>query len=136
MTHTRLTAFQKIISLQKEATDYIEFCNSSEEAKKVTRKYFSKQQAPDAVFCMSDEIFIGVMKSLNELKIAVPAQTAVITLSDGFLPKFYTPEITFVETSAYKLGKLAFIRMLNCLNGNTGPTGMFSMSHLVKGGSI
>jgi LacI family transcriptional regulator len=136
ITRNRLPAFQKIIALQKDVTVYIEHCNSSEEAKKVTKQYFIKKQKPEAVFCMSDEILIGVMKCLNELKIPIPDQTAVITLSDGFIPKLYTPEITYIETSGYKLGKLAFTRMLNCLNGNTEPTEMFTVSPLVIGGSL
>ncbi len=136
ITRTRYPAFQKIISLQKEVITYTEHCNSSDEAKKITNHYFSKKEKPDAVFCMSDEILIGAMKSLNELKIIIPGQTSVIALSDGFLPKIYTPEITFIETSGYKLGKLAFTRMLNCLNGMTEPTEMFTASPLVKGGSL
>lgn len=136
ITRKRLPAFQKIISLQKDVATYVEYCNSSEEAKKIALEYFSKKQKPDAVFCMSDEILIGVMKCLHELKINIPEETAVITLSDGFLPKLYTPEITFVETSGYKLGKLAFTRMINCLNGINDPIEMFTTSALVKGGTL
>ena len=136
ITRTRFKAFQKIISLQKEATTFNEYCSSYEEAKKTTKQYFSKKIKPDAVFCMSDEILIGVMKCLNELKINIPEDVSVITLSDGFLPKLYTPEITYIETSGYKLGKLAFTKMMDCLNGNTEAEELFISSPLVKGGSI
>ncbi len=136
ITKTRFKAFQKIISLQMDVEILNEYCTSTEEAKKVTKHYFSKKDKPDAVFCMSDEILIGVMKSLNELKIDIPNEVSLITLSDGFLPKIYTPEITYIETSGYKLGKLAFIKMMNCINGLNEPLEMFTTSPLVKGGSI
>ncbi len=136
ITRTRCKAFQHIISLQNEATTFNEYCSSHEEAKRMTHKYFSKKIKPDAVFCMSDEILIGVIKSLNELKVNIPVDVSIITLSDGFLPKIYTPEITFIETSGYKLGKLAFTKMMDCLNGNTEAEELFISSPLVEGGSL
>lgn len=137
ITKTRFKAFQKIISLQKEVQVYNEFCSSTEEAKKTTKRYFSKKANPDAVFCMSDEIMIGVMKSLNELQIKIPTQAAIITLSDGFLPKIYTPEITYIETSGYKLGKLSFTKMMGCVNGTSDePEEMFITCPMVKGGTL
>ena len=104
--------------------------------KNITIQYFSKKTFPDAVFCMSDEILIGVMKSLHDLKISIPEKTAVIALSDGFWPQLYSPEITYIETSGYKLGKLAFIRMMNCMEGKTKPVEMFINSPVIKGGSL
>lgn len=136
ITKTRFKAFQKIISLQMDVEILNEYCTSTEEAKKVTKHYFSKKDKPDAIFCMSDEILIGVMKSLNELNIKIPNEVSLITLSDGFLPKIYTPEITYIETSGYKLGKLAFIKMMNCINGLNEPLEIFTTSPLVKGGSM
>jgi LacI family transcriptional regulator len=136
ITRTRNKAYQRIISLKKDVVTHNEFCNSTEEAKKITRQYFTKKQKPDAVFCMSDEILIGVMKSLNELKLNIPSDVAVISLSDGYLPKLYTPEITYIETSGYKLGKLAFTKMMQCLNGSVEPEELYTTSPLVKGGSL
>jgi LacI family transcriptional regulator len=114
----------------------VEHCSNTLEAKNITKEYFSKKEIPDAVFCMSDEILIGVMKTLNEMKIEIPAKTSVITLSDGFLPTLYTPEITYIETSGYKLGKLAFTRMMNCMDGKNEPVELFINSPFVNGGSI
>jgi LacI family transcriptional regulator len=136
ITKTRFKAFQKVMSLQKEADNFNEYCTSTEVAKKITKQYFSKKIKPDAVFCMSDEILIGTMKCLNELGIKTPEDVSIISLSDGFLPKIYTPEITYIETSGYKLGKLAFTKMMNCLNGNIEPEELFITSPLVKGGSL
>jgi len=136
ITRTRCRAFQKIMHEQKDVNNMNEYCDTSDAAKKVTRAYFTKKQQPDAVFCMSDEILIGVIKSLSDLKIKIPEEVAVLTLSDGFLPKIYSPEITFIETSGYKLGKLAFTKMLDCLHGVNEITETFTKSIMVKGASL
>lgn len=136
ITKIRLQTFKSKILQQKSVKYNIEHCMSSLEAKKISEQYFSKAKIPDAVFCMSDEILIGVMKCLQELRIKIPEKVSVIAMSDGFLPKLYTPEITFIETSGYKLGKLAFSRMLNCLAGKINPVTLFTNSPLVRGGSL
>ncbi|MBL7703878.1 MAG: substrate-binding domain-containing protein [Ferruginibacter sp.] len=120
----------------KEVVIEVEHCSNTQDARDITQKYFSKKTKPEAVFCMSDEILIGVMKTLNELKIAIPATTGVIALSDGFFPTIYTPEITYIETSGYKLGKLAFKRMINCMTEKTGPSELYTDSPFINGGSI
>ena len=136
ITRSRLKSFNNIMVKKKNVSTYTEHCDTSMEAKNITTQYFSKKGYPDAVFCMSDEILIGVMKSLQELKIDIPVKTSVIALSDGFWPQLYTPEITYIETSGYKLGKLAFTRMMNCMDGKTEPVEMFINTPLVKGGSL
>ncbi len=69
---------------------------------------------------MGDLILIGVMHAIHELKQKVPDDIGVIGISNGFIPTMYDPKITYVETSGYKLGKLAFTQMLTCLK--EGPT--------------
>ena len=136
ITRNRLAAFNTLIKKQGDVITYTEHCRSSDEAKDVTSQYFSKKQFPDAVFCMSDEILIGVMKCLNKFKIKIPDQTAVIALSDGFLPKLFSPEISYIETSGYKLGKLAFANMIDCLAGEKKPLETFTTAAVIKGGSL
>ncbi|MFN5134881.1 MAG: substrate-binding domain-containing protein [Chitinophagaceae bacterium] len=97
---------------------------------------FHQNANPDVVFCMSDEILMGVMKALMRLNISVPGQTGIITLSDGSIPNLYYPEITFVETSGYNLGKHAFKLMQECMSEATNPFEEFVPSKLVEGGSL
>ena len=136
ITRHRLEAYENKMLSQQDVIINIEHCSSTKEARDITRQYFLQQLQPDAVFCMSDEILIGVMKVLNEMKIDVPAKVGVLALSDGFLPTLYTPEITYIETSGYKLGKLAFTRMMDCMNDKSKPAELFINSPFVNGGSI
>ncbi|MBP6686501.1 MAG: LacI family DNA-binding transcriptional regulator, partial [Lacibacter sp.] len=93
ITKRRLQAFTQAIPTTKKTNVSIEHAGTTEEAEAVTSRYFQLKKQPDAVFCMSDEILMGVMKTVQKLKIAVPQQTGILTLSDGFFPKLYYPEI-------------------------------------------
>jgi LacI family transcriptional regulator len=91
---------------------------------------------PDVIFCMGDMILIGVMKAIHQLNLKVPEDVAVIGISNGFIPEMYNPVITYVETSGYKLGKLAFIQMFARLKSEEAAEIVCVESMLVKGGSL
>lgn len=136
ITQRRLESFQNSFRTEKDARLIIEHAHSTKHAEEITNQYFQQQKKPDAVFCMSDEILMGVMKTLMRLQISIPKETGVIALSDGSIPYLYYPEISFVETSGYNLGKLAFQRMKECLDGATNPIEEFVPSRFVEGGSL
>jgi LacI family transcriptional regulator len=136
ITRHRLEAYNNVLLREQDVVIDVVHCSSTQEARNITKQYFSKKEKPDAVFCMSDEILIGVMKSLNELRIEIPEKAGVVSLSDGFLPTIYTPEVTYIETSGHKLGKLAFARMMNRLDGKTDPVELFINSPFINGGSL
>jgi LacI family transcriptional regulator len=85
---------------------------------------------------MGDLILIGVMQAIHELGLRVPEDVGVMSISNGLIPTLYNPKITFVETSGYKLGKLAFRRMMECLAGSTFMQELTVESVLVEGGSL
>ncbi len=136
ITKKRLQAFTELMNNDSSVKLKIEHASSSEEAEKITASYYKKKKIPDALFCMSDEILTGSMKAFLELKINYPANTGIVTMSNGFFPNLYYPEITYVETSGYKLGKLAYTRMLACINGSTFVQEMSVDPVLVSGKSL
>lgn len=136
ITRKRMDAFTRHMSQNKNIAMQVEHAHSSLQAEEKTEHYFQRKQKPDAVFCMSDEILIGVMKSLQKMNISIPGDTGVIVMSDGFFPKLYYPEITYIETSGYKLGKLAFEKMMTCLNGSTDISEQYVTSLFAEGGSL
>lgn len=136
ITKRRLESFTTCFAKKKSVSLFVEHAHSTKHAEDITLQYFQQQNKPDAVFCMSDEILMGTMKSLMRLHISIPAQTGVISLSDGSIPSIYYPEISYVETSGYNLGKLAFQRMQECLTGTNDPVEEFVPSRFVEGGSL
>ena len=106
------------------------------ESRKTVLEQLQKEEKPDAIFCMGDLILIGVMNALHELKLKVPEDIGIIGISNGLIPTMYDPKITYVETSGFKLGKLAFTQMLTCLKDGPTLDEVFLESPLVEGGSL
>ena len=124
----------KILSPETPFTiDYPENANASKTAALAA---LSSGNPPDVIFCMGDLILIGVMKAIHQLNLKVPSEIAVVGISNGFIPTMYNPEVTYVETSSSKLGKLAFIQMLGILKNQEMPKMVCVESMLVGGGSI
>ncbi len=133
----RLQSFQQTFSTNAPDANLITgFPLSVEEAKIITLKALAEGKRPDAIFCMVDEILIGAMQAIYQMGIKVPDDIAVISISNGFIPTIYNPAITYVETSGYNLGELAFKRMMSCLKGNTFLQEITLESKLVEGGSL
>ncbi len=137
ITKKRLEAFESVF-IDKAKNIKINIANalSADEARNISKKYCQSKNKPDTIFCMSDEILTGVMKGIQELNLSIPNDISIIAISNGFFPKLYSPEITYVETSGYKLGKLAFSRILSYMAGNTANEELIQESVLVEGGSI
>ena len=79
---------------------------------------------------------MGTMYAIHDLKLKVPDEIAVISISNGLIPTLYDPKTTYVETSGYKLGKLAFSQMHSCLKSEETEEEVIVESILVEGGSL
>jgi LacI family transcriptional regulator len=137
ITKKRRKAFQERFEAMAAETQLVlASAHSFEEALLQTQLAFKEENKPDAIFCMSDEILTGVMKAVQSLKLQVPKEVSIIAISNGFIPKLYDPEITYIETSGYDLGKLAFSRMADHINGRTFVQNLTLPCRLVPGKSI
>ncbi len=137
ITQKRESAFTNYFTANAPAVKIsIAHTLSSEEARQATLDHLSKKPAPDTVFCMSDEILIGTAKALQEMNLSYPDNISLIAISNGFIPKLFYPEITYVETSGDKLGKLAFTQMMACIGGAKSISALSVEAVLVEGGSI
>ena len=114
----------------------IHYPEQIEASKALVLDIFQKEELPDTIFCMGDMVLMGVMQALHELNMRIPEDIAVIGISNGLIPTLYKPKITYVETSGYKLGKLAFQQMLSRLKANLEKETVFLESILVEGGSL
>jgi LacI family transcriptional regulator len=137
ITKKRKETFLKVFAKEKMAvkTD-LKFCSGSEDARQIVNTFIKKSSGYDHIFCMSDEILIGVMKALNHSGLSVPEDISVLAISNGFIPGLFNPEITYIETSGFQLGKLAIKRMLENMEGKTTARSILLPSRLVMGGSM
>lgn len=114
----------------------IDYPEGIEQSRKVALEALRNRGDYDVVFCMGDLILIGVMYAIHELNLRVPEDISVIGISNGFIPTLYKPKVTYVETSGYKLGKLAFSQMLSCLANHSIVREVTLEPILVQGGSL
>ena len=136
ITKKRLKAFNSFLEKSSPNIEVeISHCNSSLDASLSFTTAYEKYK-PDGVFCMSDEILTGVMKIVQKKSIKIPSQLSIVAISDGFIPQFYYPEIAYAETSGFKLGKLAFSRMMTCMAGNAYVQELTIDSVMINGGSL
>jgi LacI family transcriptional regulator len=137
ITQKRCESFEKTFAKQSPKTKLqIEFPEGIAESKRVTLLALKEKKRPDTIFCMGDMILIGVMYAIHQLNLKVPEEISVIGISNGLIPTMYNPRITYVETSGYKLGKLAFLQMLAALKHEPFKAEVFLESQLVEGGSL
>jgi LacI family transcriptional regulator len=137
ITKKRKGAFLKAFEKNKTGIEVsIHFCCSSEEAKQTVAKAIKKNPRPDHIFCMSDELLIGTMKCLHKSGLSIPKDISVLSISNGLIPGLFNPEITYIETNGYELGKLAIKRMLENMEVPTPPQSIILPSRLVEGGSM
>lgn len=137
ISRKRCAAFKETFNNESpDTTITIQYPESIAESKRVTLLALQRNEKPDVIFCMGDLILIGVMYAIHELQLKMPEQIAVIGISNGLIPTMYNPKITYVETSGYKLGKLAFMQMLSCLKNGPSSDEVFLESMLVEGGSL
>ena len=85
---------------------------------------------------MGDMILVGVMQAIHEMRLKVPEEISVISISNGLFPTMYDPKITYVETNGGKLGNLAFSQMMAAIRQEPVSEVSFLEAELIEGGSI
>ncbi len=83
---------------------------TKESGVKTTRKLFSQQVKPTALFAANNLIAVGALSVLRELELSVPDNVSLVSFDD--IPENLTmiPFLTVVNQPSYEIGKSA----LNC----------------------
>ena len=72
---------------------------------------------PCLIFCVSDQIAIGVTKELTEAKIKIPEEMGILGFSDLDLCALVTPTISSVSQHIKKLGEQAAELFIKVMDG-------------------
>ena len=136
ITKLRYASFKNYFDLHSKDSNVTYFFPEQAEASRQLCSEIFKNKVPDSVFCMGDMILIGVMHAVHEAKLKVPEDISIIGISNGLIPTLFNPKITYVETSGFKLGQLAFKQMYASLKGNEEIEEVILESILVEGGSL
>ncbi len=137
ITRKRLKSYVRAFEVRgMQDNIHIQHALGVKESSEIVKDALSTGTRYDAIFCMTDEILIGAMKTLQVLKIKIPQDIGIMCMSNGFFPGLYHPEITYVETSGKKLGETALNHMFALLKKDKRENQVKLESILVEGGSV
>jgi LacI family transcriptional regulator len=80
---------------------------TTDEAEFFTQQVMSRENAPDAIFTISDQNLEGALKAINRMKLRIPEDVALLTFSDGPLTEILKPQVSCIKHSGYQVGSKA-----------------------------
>lgn len=104
--------------------DYIRICDLQTEKEGYTyaREMMNLPEPPDAIFCVTDLVALGVMEYLREKNIKVPEEVGVIGFSNWQLGEIIRPTLSTVHQPGFELGVKATELLLDKINnGSSSP---------------
>ena len=81
------------------------------------RRLLALPEPPDAVFCFSDLLAIGVLHALHRHGVRVPEDVAVVGVDDIAESRFSTPTLSTVAQDVDEIARLAVDALLHRLSG-------------------
>lgn len=120
ITQKRLQGFRK--ALEKSNLPFVEslvrFAGNAAEADLCVREMMDLDDAPDAVFMMSDEIVMGAYPAILRSGVNIPRDCSVICISDGFIPGCYYPGISYLHHDGAGIGREAALRLVSLIESD------------------
>lgn len=90
---------------------------SQEEGRKFARQLLQREDRPDAVFCTSDFVAMGLMLELLKNGVRVPEDIAVCGYANEPMDALVTPSLSSVDQFSKQMGQQAARMLLERLNG-------------------
>jgi LacI family repressor for deo operon, udp, cdd, tsx, nupC, and nupG len=118
----RLQGFRKALQKFKISTglDHIQYGEFKlDSGYKQTKKLFDLGATPTALFCANDEIAMGAMKALRELKLRVPEDISIIGFDNLEIADYCSVPLTTIHQPRKEMGREAMTLLLSILNGSS-----------------
>ncbi|TDL31878.1 LacI family DNA-binding transcriptional regulator [Jeotgalibacillus sp. S-D1] len=95
------------------------------------KQAIAKGDLPEAFFIGSDSMAIGALRALQESKIRIPEDVAIVSFNDIEMANFTSPPLTTVKIPTEDMGRLSVKLMIDRLEGRTIPVKVMVPSKLV-----
>lgn len=105
------------LSLEKELL--LESDLSIEDGRNKMEDLLALDNKPDAVYVAGDYAALGALQVLNEKKIKIPEQIALVGFGDEPFANMVSPKMTSVNQHSYQIGKIAAEKFLEYTKQNT-----------------
>jgi LacI family transcriptional regulator len=89
------------------------YCSFDEGYESAKRLLENDKSGVDAIYTAADLLAIGAINYLNQKKIKIPEQIAVLGFSNWFMSSVITPSLSSIEQNAYKMGEKSIETLLN-----------------------
>ena len=97
--------------------DWIKICAqiTQDEGFEFAKQLMDSHNPPDAIFCITDLVAIGVMKYLKKNHIPIPQKVGVIGFSNWQLADVASPSLSSVDQHAYQIGTTSMQLLIQIL---------------------
>lgn len=136
-THLRINAFKnflfsKGVDISEDKVYDVEHFRE-DLAYELTAKVLKEHPQTTAIFALSDDIAIGVIRRLNELDIACPDDISVVGYDDNLKSIDFTPSITTIRDPLYELVQDGAKALIGYLSSESTDT---FKNHIIKPGIL
>ncbi|MGY6743696.1 MAG: LacI family DNA-binding transcriptional regulator [Cecembia sp.] len=109
----------KDFQMEQEA-DWVKTCFqiNEEEGYQFAKVLMESNNPPDAFFCITDLVALGVLKYLKQNDIAVPQQVGVMGFSNWKLAEIVNPGLSSVDQHGYLMGQTAVKLLIDKMEKN------------------
>ncbi|MBX2876709.1 MAG: LacI family transcriptional regulator [Saprospiraceae bacterium] len=88
-------------------SEWILHAETSDLAQQKIIELLDQDEKPDAIFAMSDLLLVGAMQACQSCGLTIPNDIRVAAISNGLIPNFWQPRITYMEHSGEDVGAKA-----------------------------
>jgi LacI family transcriptional regulator len=85
------------------------------ETEKAIKELMALKEKPDAIFVAGDRLSMGCLSVLQNLKISVPQDIAIVGFSNSDVLDLFNPPLTSVRQPAFEMGQLATEMLLQLI---------------------
>lgn len=90
---------------------------TEEDAKAAIKHALTVESHPQAIFCLSDLMAIGVCVGLKELNINIPDEISVLGYDDIVISSYLTPSLSSIAQKLEKIGEFAVKNLIELISG-------------------
>lgn len=83
-----------------------------------SKELLESDNPPDAFFCITDLVALGVLKYLKEKNISVPLQVGVMGFSNWKLAEIVSPGLSSVDQHGYQMGEKATLKLIELIKNH------------------
>ncbi|MCM3726581.1 LacI family DNA-binding transcriptional regulator [Neobacillus cucumis] len=129
----RLTTFEKLMKREGLYNPSWTFIGEYQMAHgyELMKKALKLGEFPEAFFIASDPMAIGALKALQEAKLSVPNDVAIVSFDDIEIAQFTSTPLTTIKVHTKEMGQTGVKLLMDRLNGRTLPLKVILPSELV-----